>query len=119
MVLSTVQRVYRGKVCYYYAACCQDGGKSPVNFARSVFPSHLERVKPLGLVINYWWPAGPSLGVHHGSHSTALRMKRDEVELSEVLEEWRNTVGLFCAVSPGEVTDNHKPFFVCIQREGV
>lgn len=46
-------------------------------------------------------------------------MKRDEVELSEVLEEWRNTVGLFCAVSPGEVTDNHKPFFVCIQREGV
>lgn len=34
-------------------ACFQDGGESPVNCAWSVLPSHLERIKPLRLLINY------------------------------------------------------------------
>lgn len=90
-----VQRAYRGKVCCCYLARFQDGGKGPINFAWSVFPSRLslERIKHLGLVINNWWLAGPSLRVHHGSCSTGLGMTKDWVALSEVHEEWRSTGG--------------------------
>lgn len=52
-VLSMVQRVHRWEVCYYFMACFQDGGESPVNCAWSLHPPHLERIKPLRILINY------------------------------------------------------------------
>jgi len=90
-----------------------------VHFAQAVFPSRLSlgRLKHRGLAINNWWPAGPSLGVPHGSCSVGLGMKRSCVALSEVHEEWRSAGGLFCVsfVNPGEVNDNWKPFSGCIR----